>query len=361
MVSGMHRRNSRGVIALLALWCGLVAPSSAAPAAGEEGSSSAQGVPSAAYAHLEALTALGPRPPGSDAAVAAADYIRRQLSSQGLEVAEFTAAGAGDLEDAGPPPRILVAEIPGESSDVVVAFAPFGSEPFETFRFVGANDGASGAAVLLELASALAREPLPYTTWIAFTLGDRDPSPGEDPASAVPASRLLVRELEKRGALSRVRLAVYWNQVGDRDLQISRDLYSDRVARGAFFREAERLGFDAQFPAAAPFDSLTGGHHAFWAVGMRRVVALVDDRFGGTEPPGAYWHTEEDTAEMCAPESLDAVLRVSEAGLRATTARLAMLDARSRRSALREPVAARPPQSVSEQSLSASEEWEAGP
>lgn len=343
MVSKMHRRNCRGVVALLALWCGL-----AWPASGESADVGA------AYAHLEALTALGPRPPGSDAAVAAADYIRGQLAGEGLELSEFTAAPEGGLGEAGPPPRILLAEIPGVSSDLIVAFAPFGSEPFETFRFVGANDGASGAAVLLELAPSFARDPLPYTTWIAFTLGDRAPNPGEDPVSAVPASQLLVRELEKRGALSRVRLAVYWNQVGDRDLQISRDLYSDRVARGVFFREAGRLGLSAHFPAAAPFDSLTGGHHAFWAAGMRRVVALVDDRFGGTEPPGAYWHTEEDTAEMCAPESLDAVLRVSEAGLRAMAARLAKLDAWSRRPVARESELARQPRS-------ASEEWEAGP
>ena len=357
----MHRRRSRGAVPLLALWCGFSAPSPAASAGPDGGAEPSQEVRSAAYAHLEALAGLGPRPPGSDAAVAAADYIRQQLSRQGLELAELSGPPTGGLADAAPPPRVLIAEIPGESPDLVVAFAPFGSEPFETFRFVGANDGASGAAVLLEIASAIAREPLPYTTWIAFTLGDRDPKPGEDPVSAVPASQLLVRELEKRGLLSRVRLAVYWNQVGDRDLQISRDLFSERVARGLFFDEAARLGFAPQFPAAAPFDSLDGGHRAFWAAGMRRVVALVDDRFGGTEPPGAYWHTEEDTAEMCAPESLDAVLRVSEAGLRATTARLAKLDAWSRRPVAREPEVPRHAPSVSEQSPSATEEWEDGP
>ncbi|MGI9432878.1 MAG: M28 family peptidase, partial [Myxococcota bacterium] len=283
------------------------------------------------YAHLEALVAFGPRPPGSSGAEAAADYLRTQLAAEGLAVREISETSGGTALGVEAPASILIAEIPGASDDVIVLFSPFGSESFDTFEFVGANDGASGAAVLLELASRFVADPLPYTTWIVFGVGDRDPEPGEDPASVVPASQLLVSDLERRGALSSVRLAVYLNQVGDRDLQISRDLFSDRSARRTFFREAKRLGFAEQFPANAPYDSLPGGHHAFWSAGMRRVVALSDPRFGGTEPPGIYWHTEEDTLEMCDAASLEAVTRVSEAGVRAVSSRFAKLDAWSQR------------------------------
>jgi len=327
MFSGMQRRNSRGVLTLLALWCGLSGPVGAAPEAAP-----AAGAPGAAsYAHLEALVGFGPRPPGSAGAEAAAGYLRTQLSAKGLAVREISESSGEPSLGVAAPATILIAEIPGASDDVIVLFSPFGSESFDTFEFVGANDGASGAAVLLELAARFVGDPLPYTTWIVFGVGDRDPELGEDPAAVVPASQLLVRELERRGALSSVRLAVYINQVADRDLQISRDLFSDRSARRTFFREAKRLGFAEQFPANAPYDSLHGGHHAFWSAGMRRVVALSDARFGGTEPPGIYWHTEEDTLEMCDAASLDAVTRVSEAGVRAVSLHLAKLDARSRR------------------------------
>jgi glutaminyl-peptide cyclotransferase len=363
MVSPMNSNLSWGVILSL-LVCAWGAPVSAEegpaampPAAMPAGS----GVGAAAFAHLETLAALGPRPPGSPAAAEAASYLRARLGEFGLDVEEFIGTASAEMEDPGPPvpPRVLLATVPGASPDLVVLFARFDSERFATFPFVGANDGASGAAVLLEVAGALVRKPLPYTTWVAFLEGDRDPEPGDDPARSAAASRLLVSELERRSLLSEVRLAVYWNQVGDRDLTISRDLYSDRVTRGTFFRTAARLGFGAQFPASAPYDSLSGGHHAFWEVGMRRVVALVDDRFGGTEAPGVYWHTEEDTLEQCAAESLDAVVRVSEAGLRASAAHLAKIDAWSRR-----PIP--PPEpSVASQSPTSdpthADAWEVGP
>lgn len=371
MVSRMGRRISRGAATLLALWCGLSCPVGAETLAGageDRTSTSSLPVGTAAWAHLEALAQLGPRPPGSPAAAAAADYIRSELSEQGLDLEEISESPSAPPSDDGVPARILLTKIPGASSDLIVLFAPFDSEPFDTFRFVGANDGASGAAVLLELASSIARSPLPFTTWIIFGQGDRDPSPLEDPASVVPASQLLVHELEERGALSRVRLAVYLNQVGDRDLQISRDLFSDRSARRTFFREAQRLGFDGQFPASAPFDSLSGGHHAFWAAGMRRIVALSDDRFGGTESPGVYWHTEEDTLAVCDPASLEAVVLVTEAGLRAVTARFAKLDALSQRSRRPDPAPSPTPSAATQTSatgtathLSPTMEWEAGP
>jgi len=331
MFSGMRRRNSRGALALLALWCGLSGPLSGPVGAAPGADPAASDPGAAAYAHLGALVGFGPRPAGSEAAEAAADYLRAELSAEGLAVREISETSGGTLLGVEAPASILIAEIPGASDDLIVLFAPFGSESFDTFEFIGANDGASGAAVLLELAPRFVSDPLPYTTWLVFGVGDRDPEPGEEPASVVPASQLLVRELERRGPLSSVRLAVYLNQVGDRDLQISRDLFSDRSARRFFFREAKRLGYAQQFPANAPYDSLHGGHHAFWSVGMRRVVALADDRFGGTDPPGIYWHTEEDTLEMCDAASLGAVARVSEAGVRAVSSRLAKLDAWSQK------------------------------
>ena len=355
MFLGMDRRVSRRGPALRAgvglLVAGAVAASVAA-SAGPAGDPRAN----VAWTHLETLVGLGPRPPGSPGEAEAIAYLRSRLEAVGARPLEITPPPSGDLADAAPPPRLLLAELPGgDRADPIVLFARFDSETLTGFPFVGANDGASGAAVLLELASRLAGAPLPYATWVAFLSGDRDPAPGEDDDDALPASRLLVRELERRGLLSRVRLAVYWNQVCDRDLQVRRDRLSDRRARDTFFREARRLGFGAQFPAAEPFAAVRGGHRAFWDAEMRRVVAIVDDRFGGTEAPGAYWHSEEDTLLTCAAESLDAVVQVSEAGLRANAARLARLDARTRRAA--------PPASVAEPApaLSATQEWEAGP
>ena len=58
-------------------------------------------------------------------------------------------------------------------------------------EYVGANEGASGAALLLELARVIAEKPLPYTTWIVFLDGEA-PSARTD-ARAWSAVRALAR------------------------------------------------------------------------------------------------------------------------------------------------------------------------
>ena len=124
---------------------------------------------------------------------------------------------------------------------------------------------------------------------------------------------------------------VYFNQVADRDLVIARDLLSDRVIRRSFQRAARELGHESVFPADRPFSRPPGGHGAFLSVGFRRVMIVIDDRFGGDEAPGVYWQTEEDTLEQCDPESLAIVGAVTNAGLREVVALLRKVDRFSRR------------------------------
>ena len=56
--------------------------------------------------------------------------------------------------------------------DLVVLAAPFDSRHFESFTHLGVNNGASGAALLLEMARVLKINPLPYTVWLAFLDGE---------------------------------------------------------------------------------------------------------------------------------------------------------------------------------------------
>ena len=77
----------------------------------------------------------------------------------------------------------ILAVMPGESDDLVVLAAPFDSAPFESFTHVGANNGASGAALLLEMARVLSVDPIPYTVWFAFL--DGEAARGEDASARV--------------------------------------------------------------------------------------------------------------------------------------------------------------------------------
>jgi hypothetical protein len=277
-----------------------------------------------AFEHLAALVAAGPRVPGSAGAQRAQAYVRAHLEGLGLAVREERTSVA-DRGDGRPVEVVnLLAEIPGVSPDLFVLATPLDTTAFEEFDFVGANE-ASGAALLLELARVLQERPLPYTARLAF-LGAEAPQGSLDPARALWSSRLLVERLAEEGLLARVRLVVYFDQVGEPGLAIARDLRSHRMYRDAFFEAARQVGHADAFPLDAGFDSVIAGHLVFLDAGVRRAVVLSDPRYGGEEPPGTYHHSELDTLERLSAESLLAVGRSAEQGLAGIAARLRRVD-----------------------------------
>ncbi|MGI9589763.1 MAG: M28 family peptidase, partial [Myxococcota bacterium] len=191
-------------------------------------------------------------------------------------------------------------------------------------------EGGSGAAVLLELARSIAREPLPYTVWFAFLDGE---APTGADALAAPShfgSRGLARRLVELDAVAHIRLGVVLDRVCDSDLEIARDLGSHRIYREEFWRSASRIGRDEAFPSRAAFQSPRSSQEALKAVGVTRVVTLTDTSFGGDEPPGLYAGNPDDTIERCSKESLETVGLVTLETLDALTGRLARIDRFSR-------------------------------
>lgn len=274
-----------------------------------------------AYAQLEKLVALGPRVAGSPAGAQARTLMRSELEALGLEVHEelfvYTPEPEGTPYELGN----LWVEIPGTYPGLFVVATPFDTAPGAGTVPVGANEGASGAAVLLELARTLRDRPLEHTVRLYFLDAELF-----DPEAAFLGSEHAYLGLEESGAIGDVRLLLYLHQVGDSDLQIRRDRLSDRRLRKAFFEVAARGGFAEAFPASAPYDAKRLGHSVFVAHGFSRVVALSDLRHGGAEIPGEYWRTIDDDAAHCSPESLGAVGWVVRAGLERLSDRQATID-----------------------------------
>ena len=276
----------------------------------------------------------GPRAGGTRGADVARSYIRAQLEVIGLEPAPHSFVIENELEDGAVEEssyETIVAVVPGETEDIVVLAAPFDSKHFESFTHLGANNGASGAALLLELARVLRADPIPYTVWLAFLDGEAAAAEEAGAEQGLLGSRTLVSEIQEAGLLSRLRLVVYFNQVADRDLTIARDLLSDRMVRETFRREARSLDHESVFPVDIPFSRPPGGHTVFQSVGFRRVMSVIDDRYGGDEAPGVYWQTEEDTLEQCDPTSLEIVGTVTNAGLRKVAALFRKVDRYSKK------------------------------
>ena len=274
-----------------------------------------------AWKHLRLLTRVGERRNGSRGARRTRDYLGHQLRLVGVESEEQAHEVEWDGER-----RILthvVATLPGASPDVLLLATHYDTHDVEGERFVGANDGGSGAALMLELARVLAREPRPYTIWLAFldgdalSLDDRGPRLG---------SSAFAEQLALEGKIEQIRMAVFFDQVADAELTIVRDLRSHRSYREAFFDAAERLGHRDAFPRSTGYGSPGGGHEAFLSRGVRPVVAIVDDRFGGPTPPGRHAHSVRDDLQHCSAASLGVVGGVTVEALSIVEERLARID-----------------------------------
>jgi glutaminyl-peptide cyclotransferase len=279
-----------------------------------------------AWRHLLALTEIGPRVAGTEGAARARDYIRAQLEELGLEVLELRSEISVKPGDDPVELVHLTGIIAGESSDTFMLAAPYDTHPSASSDLVGANEGASGPALLLELGRVLVARPLPYTVALTFLDGEALGEGASSGESSLRGSRELVRHLAAEGSLSTLRLAVFFNQVADSDLEIARDLRSHRMYREVFWQAAESLGHGAAFPRDRGFGSPTLAHLSFIDHGVRRVVAIADERFGGEYAPGTYWRTEQDTPRRCSAESLEVVATVTLEALGRIGTRLRRID-----------------------------------
>jgi len=287
-----------------------------------------------AWQNLRALTGFGARPVGSRGNERAREYLRAELEELGLEVESWSVDYANSAEatpdDGAPELRVtnLSAIIPGtQSQDRFLIVAPFDTRSHDDFEFIGANEGASGAAVALEIARVIAGAPLLYATEIVFL-------DGEAPFRSPHDEGKLYREIGSLGLATRiqesgvsgVRLMVYLDRVGDADLRVARDLMSHRIYREEFWKAAAALGRTDAFPRDAAFEDAGLDHRYFAQIGLRQIVSIVDTSYGGDQPPGLYAGTAQDTLERCSPDSLETVGLVVLEALDTISARLGKID-----------------------------------
>jgi Zn-dependent M28 family amino/carboxypeptidase len=198
----------------------------------------------------------------------------------------------------------LVAEWPGRRPGIIAVGGHYDTKVFEDFRFVGANDGGSSAALLIELGRALAprlrAEPPPSTRWLVFFDGE-EAQVEWSPTDSLYGSRAMAAALQASGELTRLRALIVADMIGDRDLVIPRESQSTPWLTGIGWATAKRLGLEQHFPDRA--QTVADDHAPFLDAGVAATL-LIDLDYGG--PPGrnAYWHTREDTVDKLSAESL---------------------------------------------------------
>ncbi|HEY3067854.1 MAG TPA: M28 family peptidase [Methylomirabilota bacterium] len=246
----------------------------------------------AALRHVERLVALGPRPAGSPAGGRARDYIVATLKAAGLEVR------VEPFEAETPDGKLRMANVVGVARgrrpDVIMLAGHYDTKMFREFRFVGANDGGSSAALLLELARHLATPPREYTYWVVFFDGEeaRGTWTAQD---SLYGSRRMAETLARSRRLPRALIVV--DMIGDRDLDIRRESFSTEALTDILWASARRLGHDAHFLAERM--PVEDDHVPFLRAGVPAAL-LIDFDF----PP---WHTPDDTLDKVSARSLQIV------------------------------------------------------
>lgn len=260
-----------------------------------------------AWSHLEKLVGMGPRPSGSAPAETARQYFEEALRAAGLKperesFKETTPAGEVEFCNvfADLPPTRATKDV-----DWILLCTHYDSKRIDG-GFVGANDGGSGTAVLLELARCLAKSPSDRFGYRLLFLDGEEAVNHDwvDPDNRY-GSRHHAKRLQQSGQASRFRACVLLDMVGDKDLRIQHETYSDERIYRVFADAAKELGLAKHF-ATERTGPILDDHLSFMAVNIRS-VDLIDFEYG---PNNAYWHTLQDTLENCSPQSLGITGRV---------------------------------------------------
>lgn len=245
-----------------------------------------------AYEDVIYQVSLGPRTPGSAAHSQAVEWMKNVLEKNGWKVS------VQETTQNGQPVRNVIASR-GEGSPWRIIGAHFDSrmkadndpDPANHNQPVpAANDGASGVAVLLELARVLPKD-VPGQVWLAFfDSEDQGRLPGWD---WILGSRAFAAALD--GAPDAV---VIVDMIGDADLNIYQERNSDPQITQELWETAASLGYEKQFIPELKY-SMLDDHTPFLEKGIR-AVDIIDFDY-------PYWHTVADTPDKVSAESLEAV------------------------------------------------------
>lgn len=272
---------------------------------------------SRAWEHLRQLVAIGPRPAGSAGIEQARKYIKAQLAAAGVAVVEQA------WDDQTPLGNVrmvnLIATIPGKDTRNRIVFSGhYDTKLFREFRFVGASDGGSSAAFLIEIARALKARANPMTIEIVFLDGEEAVCENWSDCGRPGApdntygSRHYVDARKRDGSVKTVKANILVDMIGDRDLRIKREEYSTPWLTDIVWNTAKRLKLDTVF--VADTTPIEDDHMPFLAAGIPS-VDIIDLDY---EP----WHTAGDTLDTVSARSLQIVGDVILAALPAIEAKV---------------------------------------
>ncbi|MGQ9488894.1 MAG: M28 family peptidase [Armatimonadota bacterium] len=291
----MYLRGLLGVIAFF----GILTFSGCTPSAVQAGRPAFDG--RRAFADLEKQVSFGPRVPGRQAHLQCRDWLMSELEKYAdrVDLQTFTQVVNGR--------SLRLYNIFGifneNASKRIMLCAHWDTRPTADEELdpanrrkpiPGANDGASGVAVLLELARQFKVKRPEVGVIIAFWDGE---DYGLDVNTMLLGSRYFAKNMGKL----RPTYGILLDMVGDKDLQIYKEtnsVYAAPELVEKVWRMAGELGYRKYFPNAQKY-TITDDHVPLIEAGVP-CIDLIDFDY-------PYWHTLQDTVDKCSPASLQVV------------------------------------------------------
>lgn len=246
-----------------------------------------------ALADVEAQVAFGPRTPGSSGHAQVQEWMQTELSEAGWD------SRIQSAERLGHPIRNVIAYRGDKAPSIIIGahydtrmVADNDPDPAKKLEPVpGANDGASGVAILLELARVVSKDSVPV--WLVFF--DTEDNGRIEGWDWILGSQAFVEELEHRP-----EAVVIVDMIGDADQNIYIERNSNPALVNEIWEIAAELGFQDSF-ISTPKYSMIDDHTPFLQAGIP-AVDIIDFDY-------PYWHTTADTVDKISAESLEAVGR----------------------------------------------------
>lgn len=244
-----------------------------------------------AYEDVKTQVVFGPRVPGTQGHAQIQEWIRNELETAGWQVE------IQESEALGHPIKNVIAKRGSESPQIILGahydtriYADNDPDSSNHDDYVpGANDGASGVAVLLELARTLPENVPPL--WLVFF-------DAEDNGNIESWDWILgSREFVENNTLQ-PRAVIIVDMIGDADLNIYKEYNSNQELTDEIWNTAKSLGYESKFIPEYKH-SMLDDHTPFLEAGIP-AIDIIDFDY-------PYWHTIQDTVDKVSAESLEVV------------------------------------------------------
>jgi glutaminyl-peptide cyclotransferase len=250
------------------------------------------------FQYIKEIVAFGTRPMGSENHKKVENYITSHLKDDQVEDDAFTA----DTVEGKFPVRNIIAKYPGTKDGIIVILGHYDTNyPLRNIGFVGANDGGSSTAILLEYANHLrGKKRDGYSVWLVWSDGEEAVRQWSE-TDSLYGTRHLAEKWERDGTLKKIKALLVMDMIGDADLNIERETNAPEWLSDLVYQAAERGGVQSHFYARSA--AIEDDHMPFVKRGVPS-IDIIDLDYGYNN---VFHHTAQDTIDKLSPRSLEIV------------------------------------------------------